>query len=338
MRVRQEATLPLMFGLPDDHMVRLVSVANGGRIDVPGAASFLPFLRQDHISRFESVFFGPGIGVKPSPGMMGQPIVNNTVDPDIAAASLRILAAMVKEMGSPCFNHPEAILDTGRDRVAQKLAAIDGLHVPKTVRVRIDEPSDIPTVMDANELRFPILVRVTGTHGGLALVRVDGKEQLKAALRGIPWGGRELYISQFVEYSDPVNLYRKMRIVVVGEEIFLRHAIATPDWQVHSQARSDSALREESELLATFEEAILPAIRNRVTDVVNELDLDYFGIDCSFLPDGRLLVFEANAAMNILLNPYPSPNCWDRPVRRIHDALSGLLFNPSRWRYQGAVA
>lgn len=338
MYSRTPSRLPLMFGLPDDHMVRLVSVANGGQIDVPGAATFLPHLSPQHASRLDTVFFGPGISVQPTPGMLGLPVVNNVVDPDISSASLRILATMLTSMRSPCFNHPAAILETGRDRVAEKLDAIAGVEAPKTLRARIDEPSDIQSVMRQHGFHFPILLRIAGTHGGLALVRADSTDEIKTALSSIPWGGRELYISQFVEYADNDLLYRKMRIVVVGSGIFLRHSIATHEWQVHAQKRSEAALIVEERMLETFDETILPAIRGRILAIANALDLDYFGIDCCLRADGSLLVFEANAAMNVLLNQFPSPNCWDRPVQRIHDALADLLFNPGHWRRQGAAS
>ena len=56
-------------------------------------------------------------------------------------------------------------------------------------------------------------------------------------------------------------------------------------------------------------------------------------MDCSLRPDGSVLLFEANAAMNVLHNLRPSPNLWDAPIRDITDALVGLLTAPARWRH-----
>src|SRR5690348_17702098 len=54
-----------------------------------------------------------------------------------------------------------------------------------------------------------------------------------------------------------------------------------------------------------------------------------FRSDCNLRPDGSLLIFEANALMDVLNNTSPSPNCWDAPIARIHGALASLLFDRS---------
>jgi hypothetical protein len=43
--------------------------------------------------------------------------------------------------------------------------------------------------------------------------------------------------------------------------------------------------------------AVLAGWNDAVRDVAAAVGLDYFGIDCAQLPDGRLVVFEADAAM-----------------------------------------
>jgi glutathione synthase/RimK-type ligase-like ATP-grasp enzyme len=60
--------------------------------------------------------------------------------------------------------------------------------------------------------------------------------------------------------------------------------------------------------------------------VGKRMDLDYAGIDFSIMPDGRILVFEANPSMLVhpenILGPLEHKNIY---VRRILDAFEDLL-------------
>ena len=56
------------------------------------------------------------------------------------------------------------------------------------------------------------------------------------------------------------------------------------------------------------------------------LELDFFGVDCSILPDGRLLVFEANATMLVHLEEFHAELQFKNPyVQKILDAFDALL-------------
>lgn len=335
----QDAVFPLMFGLPDDMMVGLHSITPQGTSSfrVPGSASFLPYLDATLRARLATLYFGPALNLSINCSGLGLPLINNIADADVSRISLGMLERLISQMRSPCFNHPRSVLDTGRDRVASKLEKIADLQVPRTIRLRIDEPKDLVVAAAQARIDFPLIVRIAGVHGGLSTVRIDAAEDVSKALRGIPWGGRDLYLSEYVAYRDMDGRHRKMRLVVVGKQVFLRHLIATEDWHVHAQDRDAAAAEEEIAALEHFETRILPLISDRVQAIADSLDLDYFGIDCNLRPDGRLLIFEANASMNILLNSSPSPNCWDRPIRSIHDALARLLFRPSDWRHAHAT-
>jgi glutathione synthase/RimK-type ligase-like ATP-grasp enzyme len=324
-----------MNGLPDDMLVQL-SVNGRDRttsFNVPGTACFLPHLAPDVRKRLPTAMFGPTIQIKPDPGARGRPLVNYIADADTSPVALRMLCGILDELRSGCFNHPAAVLDTGRDRVAAKLAGIPGLHVPRTIRRRIAEPAELVAALEAEGITYPVIVRIAGIHGGKTTVRIDRADDVASALRGIPWGGRDVYATEYVPYADADGLHRKLRVVVVGERVFLRHMVIAGDWHVHAQDRDERMAAEEQARLAGFDDVLLPRIAPAVRAVADALQLDYFGIDCSLRPDGRLLLFEANAAMNILANTKPSPNYWDAPIERIRDALSALLFEPARWRF-----
>jgi len=287
-------------------------------------------------ARFKPVFFGPKLDLVVSPEDYRRPIVNNITDPDIASISLRMLARLGQQTGCRFFNHPDAILKSGRTDVARALGGIPGLQVPRTIRVRTHSATDLLAQIAEAGLQWPVIVRIAGTHGGVGTVRVEGINDLEQSLSRIPWGGRPLYISEYVDFRDPDGWFRKLRICVVGNCILPRHRVASRQWLVHSVERESETLEEEAAFLDAFTSAILPMIEDRVLNIADRLGLDYFGIDCSLRPNGTLLLFEANAAMNNLLNSFPSPNCWETPVQRIHDTLVKLLARPSGWRSTGA--
>ncbi len=62
----------------------------------------------------------------------------------------------------------------------------------------------------------------------------------------------------------------------------------------------------------------MPAFR----EIHSRVGLEYFGLDCNVRPNGDLLIFEANANMNILHNPYPEMN---ERIMMIHRKIQTLL-------------
>lgn len=329
-----------MLGLPDDMMVGLHAINRDGTwaFRIPGSAHFLPYLRPADQARLKAVHFGPRLKSPFRCPAGGTPMVNNIADADTSQKSLRMLEKMVVDTGSACFNHPTAILGSTRDAVAAKLAHIPGVQMPRTMRLRLQDPGDLEAAIRDAGLAFPVILRVAGVHGGSTTVRIDGADAIHASLRDVPWGGRDLYLTEYVPYQDEDGHHRKMRLVVVGREVLLRHLVVASHWHVHVDAREASSLDEEARAIEGFDTTLLPQVRERALAIADALDLDYFGIDCNLRPDGRLLVFEANAAMAILLNSSPTPNMWEAPIERIRNTLVGVLFDPLRWRRNGQTA
>ena len=334
MNTSPAAILPLMMGIPDDRMVSVFARGDGGLgYNFLGNSRLATHLAPVFKQRLLRVFFGPEVPIRVPAQLRQGPVINAVADPDISSTALRMLREHVEAAGSACFNHPDSVLGTSRDGVAEKLANVAGVLMPRTIRLRIEEPADIARAAKQHGMRWPLIVRVAGTHRGSATVKLDKASQAKAALRDLPWGGRELYLTEYVECRDADGCYRKLRLIVVGREIFLRHLIIADDWLVHVHDRRAALAEEEIAALANFDSELLPQVRERVLRIADALDMDYFGIDCNLRADGSLLIFEANAMMDVLNNTSPSPNCWDAPIARIHDALASLLFDTARWRH-----
>ena len=324
----------LYMGVPDDGKATVKWQASGKpTFTFPGISRLATDLPIESRRRLHRVFFGPRRTIQIPPAHHALPGINPIADADVSQHSLMRLDAFLKATGRACFNHPAAVLGTTRERVADALAGIDGLQMPRTVRVRIEEPADLAGLVEQHGLQWPLILRCTGTHKGESMILVEGPDQVRAALHSIPWGGRELYLTEFVDCRDTDGHYRKLRLAVVGNQVFLRHLLIADQWMVHAADRKPGHLDEEGELLRTFESSTLPALSERLDRIRDAIQLDYFGIDCNLRPDGRLLIFEANAQMDIMVNSVPSPNFWDQPIAHIRQAMDALLFDPARWRF-----
>ena len=301
------------------------------RLVMPGTASFLLQLK-DLPWTLRPLQFG---GDDRFSGPVARlPCINFMADADILAASLKQAAVFTQRLRTPCFNHPAAVLATGRDSVSRVLRDVPGLQVPTTVKVRAGREAELLQAMEAAGIVYPVIVRMAGDQGGVSTVRVDGPADWEA-LNALPWGGRDVYLTQYVDFSDDDGCFRKVRLAVVGEQVLIKHHYTSSEWMIHFRARGPKSDVEEPPFLADFEAVTLPKIRTAVLEMARRLGLDYFGIDASIRPDGRLLVFEANATMNILDNHSQKGTLWLEPTAKISDALRALICRPQAWRAAG---
>ena len=71
--------------------------------------------------------------------------------------------------------------------------------------------------------------------------------------------------------------------------------------------------------------------KRRLRAIARRIGLDYFAIDCGVMPDGRLVLFEADIAMIVHamdppdLFPYKAPQ-----MRKVFDAFRAMLLSRAR--------
>ena len=322
--------LNVLFGLPDDGKA-LVSVADDGkRLDftLTGTASIVSFVSKERFA-MSTLYLHPDqpIPVRLGPG----PLLNHVADPDICSRALELIEQIVSKVARPCFNAPAAIARTTRDQVAGALEGIPGLIVPKTIRIPGSSPAEVLKAAREAALRFPILVRVAGAHGGLEMVRIDKPDDADR-ISELKSGKRPLYVTEFYDFVSPDGHYRKSRIAVVGEDIFLRHHVVGESWLLHAASRTLNTEAEENAAFAGFDADWGTRLRPLFREIGRRLDLDFLGVDCNVDSSGQVTLFEANACMLILKNTARSPNMWDAPIARIVKAVEDLMAAPEKWR------
>jgi hypothetical protein len=66
-------------------------------------------------------------------------------------------------------------------------------------------------------------------------------------------------------------------------------------------------LGEDRAMLEALCREIPEPLRARLTEILRRVDLDFFGLDFGFLPDGKMLLFEANASMHFNRYQFDKP-------------------------------
>lgn len=338
---QQRVGLNVLLGVPDDG-TGVVRVGPGARTLVAdgagagassftlrGSANIVPFLSRERfaLNRFY-VQHDAGPPVSLGPGA----ILNHIADPDICPRALAAVAKIAERSGRPCFNHPAAIARTSRDGVAQRLSGIPGLIVPKTIRVAQRSPAHVRDAASDAGLRYPILVRVVGSHGGEDRVKIDTPDAMDE-ISQLEHEGRPLFLTEFYDFVSPDGFYRKFRIVVIGDDILVRHCVIGNDWSLHGRQRAKGFDDEEQVLFDTFQSEWVPSLKPVFSEITRRLDLDYFGVDCNIDSDRNVLLFEANACMKVLKNYRPLPNRFEAPIALIKTALENRLASPDTWRH-----
>jgi hypothetical protein len=218
-------------------------------------------------------------------------------DVDRDGGQLAAAQALCAQLGRPVVNPPAGIAKTGRDQAAALFDGIDGLVVPVVERIGPDARASRPVTA-------PILARPAGDHGGDNLTLLRNEAEKAAWLASGP--SERLMVSPFHDFSSADGSWRKYRLIFVDRQAHPYHLAIGDNWLVHywrtEMGRSDWKKAEEERFLTDWRGVFGARAAAAVDEVARRLDLDYGGVDCALLPDGRVLLFEANACMLLHLD------------------------------------
>jgi tetratricopeptide (TPR) repeat protein len=261
-------------------------------------------------------------------------VFNIIGDPDFADATEAPVAAFVQAYDGYVLNHPAKAPPTRRDRLPTLLAGIEGLAIPKVARLDAADiaAGGLAAAVTAAGLTPPVLIRPIGSHGGRGLTVAHTLAELEAVDTG---PGEGAYATEFVDFRSPADsLYRKYRVIFVDRRPYPYHLAIANHWLVHyatAEMPDDGARQaEEMRFLENPRLALGEAAMDAVAAIGERMDLDYAGVDFSILPDGRVLVFEANATM--LVHPEADGEFARKNpfIARITDAFQALVERRSR--------
>jgi len=290
------ATLLLTFGADRDDQIR----SKNGQVTVAGSSDLFGLIDADHPHHRLQITRNFLRQNRNADLSRYHVILNLITEPEHNEKVLDNLKRVLRGFRGKVINRPEAVMRSTRDQVAKRLANAPGLVVPKAIRLKKADPARIQDKLDKAGMTFPLIVREPGTHLGTSQARVDDLDALMALLTP----GAEYIATQFVDYRSADGLHRKCRVWFIGQRTVFRHQFASDHWNVHNKdgirfmAGRPDLLAEEKALFATPEGAFPPNVKQVLAAVRERIDLDYFGIDFGIMPDGRVILFEANATMN----------------------------------------
>jgi hypothetical protein len=234
----------------------------------------------------------------------------------------------------PALNDPAFLPVLERDALSRSLAGIPGLCSPVAVavsRAALDEhlQSGRPIAgFDGPAAPYPCLIRPMHSHAGTGLARLQTPAELSAYLH-LSFD-RHFFVTTFEDYRSPDGLYRKSRVAFIDRQPFLCHLAISSNWMVHylNAGMTDAPEKraEEASAMATFDDTFARRHAAAFQALHERLGFDYYSIDCAETRDGRLLVFEADAAAIIHamdpsdLFPYKHPQ-----MRKVFGAFEAML-------------
>jgi glutathione synthase/RimK-type ligase-like ATP-grasp enzyme/tetratricopeptide (TPR) repeat protein len=266
-----------------------------------------------------------------------QIIINNWANAEILskAGVLEFISGYAERFGVPVINHPRRVSVTTRQHNAERLVGIPDLIVPRILRL-INQPEKHELIVRvvAEKIGFPVVVRNPFGQVGWETAKIDTAGDLRAYLASVRHP--QLYAIEYIHNSLPDGAYRKIRAAVIGGELFMLHVHFGAQWNVHRAKDrrglagfdvDGTASAFAQELLRRPEETLGKPAMDALREIRNRTPLDIYGIDFNLMPDGRILFFEANAAMHISMREREDLLETRMAMR---DAYRRLFANPPR--------
>jgi len=250
-------------------------------------------------------------------------------------AILDALQERLREWPKPVLNVPQHIPHVARDTAAALLAPIPGVCMPPTLRLpwgallALSDTQQGPIHAHTLGIAYPLIVRPVDSHAGNDLHKVDDPAALAAVLQAFPCD--DAFVSPFIDYSGSDGQFRKYRVMLIDGRPYVAHGAISSHWMIHylnAGMADDAAKRaEEADFMARFDEGFARRHADALQAINRAIGLDYLGIDCAEMPDGRLLVFEVDHAMVVhAMDPVDVYPYKPATMQRIFRAFRAMVF------------
>jgi len=323
---------------------------NGGLIDLHFATNYASEIVRSMAGeyRFHSVFADLEDGLS-AELPAADVVLNNIVNAEALSVRGRLeqVQSVVSRLGLPVINPPHQVFRTTRQKNALLLKDVPNLVVPRIARYRVGAVSTAQIAADiAGRIGFPVILRKTTAHESTdslvareedkVAVLARSSAELESELARRNWG--EFYAIEYVDLRRSDGFYRKIRAVFVGDEIVLNVVGMNREWMVSGWRANPVGIafyRENPQLLDECN-AILndpggelgTPVMHTFAAIRERIPLDMFGIDCDVDSEGRVVFFEAAAAMIFHANYRAAPEdvrVPRAPLDRLDDAFHRLV-------------
>ncbi len=228
----------------------------------------------------------------------------------------------------PFLNDPLNVLKTQRNQIQDVLRDVPGLVLPHYERFElISEKADQLQAVLRHSLHYPVIIRPEGTHGGDGLKIAHQSKELIEAVSSIQ---SSFYLANFINYQSADLNYRKYRVIFVDRIPYFYHLAISSHWLVHYYSADmlshDWKIEEEKAFLQSPESVLGNARMTTLLEIGQRLNLEYVGVDFGLMPDGSMVIFEANPTMLIHLESISGPLAYKNEyVKNILQAFEDTL-------------
>jgi glutathione synthase/RimK-type ligase-like ATP-grasp enzyme len=237
---------------------------------------------------------------------------------DASAETIARAVRLVDAQKLPVINDPRRLANLRRSLLPAVIGHVPNCTIAQTRRVEHDEAR---VVTD-----FPIIIRPAGTQGGKGLERIANTLELSDYLEN--YTADSFHVAPFVDYRNPDSYYRKYRVIVIGGRPFAYHLAISDSWMVHyhsSLMEQHAWMRAEEEQFLREPDSIFVHWHTLFADIATSLGLDYFGVDCTPMPDGSVFIFECGSGMFVHGVESPPFEYKFPAIARIFSALGDMI-------------
>ena len=231
-------------------------------------------------------------------------MLNTIAEPDIEGASLASLARYLEQHPeTPIINRPEGVLHTTRDGNYRRLRDFDGAIFPRTERLTFHGagPDEVSAELDRLGVECPFIIRQVGTQTGRTVSLIEKPEQVAGyAAKGLDG---DYYVIAYRQILWQGEFFRKLRLFHIDGAFYPVVCHLDLTWNVHGGNRKEimrtreDLMAEEKRFLADWPNYIGTANVGHLEKIAEMTGLDFFGIDFTVDDDGRIFIYELNAAM-----------------------------------------
>jgi hypothetical protein len=262
--------------------------------------------------------------------------LNNVVNAEVlrTPGAAQQVAALAQALGAPVVNGPERAVHATRQENAQVLSRVPGVIAPRVGRFWNDQNRREDLVRRLSELfGYPMIVRTVFEQMGSGTWRVDSPEALRELLPRIK-AEPQIYAIEYRAHPNPEGIHRVLRAAFVGGKPRIIRADFGLSWNVRARRelvtqsfyRDRPEFLEQGNAIVQDPEAHLPASALKtLASLGTILPLEIFGMDFDVSPAGGVVVFEANATMNLFTNVSPDLAYPAEPERALADDIIGYL-------------
>jgi hypothetical protein len=246
------------------------------------------------------------------------------------AAALRAADRLAASLGGPLINSGTRFAALSRTGAASLLQGIPHCIVPSPVLAPRKPLAALPAeFLRHHSLDFPLIIRPSHSHAGQGLARLDHPGALQRYLAAHQ-ASKRFYLAPFIDFRSNDGQWRKYRIIFVDGRPYPYHLAIHADlaiWYYNAGMHLDPGKRrEEARFLADIEVVFPPSALAALGIIAERVGLDYFGLNCTLMPDGSLLVFEVETSMSADDRDPPAIFAYKRDyVPRIFRAVEALI-------------